>query len=71
MEKSVYSKKLEKIASGVEGTYPDFVTALGIIPQRRGVDADLLEWAEAQEALTYDSLAYQYALLCYGTTDEA
>lgn len=53
--KSAYSKKLEEYASGIEGSYPDFVLAMGIIPQRHGIDKKLWEYVEENQP-DYDEL---------------
>lgn len=55
MEKSKASRELEEFARGIEGTYDDFVTFMGLIPQRRGVDEKLVEFVRANpEASTSD-----------------
>ena len=53
--KSAYSKKLEEYASKLEDTYPDFVMAMGIIPQRHGIDQKLWEYVEKNQP-DYDEL---------------
>ena len=55
MEKSKASRELEEFARSIEGTYDDFVTFMGLIPQRKGVDEKLVEFIRANpEASTSD-----------------
>lgn len=55
MEKSKASMELEEFARGIDGTYDDFVTFMGLIPQRRGVDEKLVKFVRANpEASTSD-----------------
>lgn len=53
--KSVYSKNLESYASTLEGTYPDFVWSMGVLPQRHGIDKKLWEYVEENQP-DYDEL---------------
>lgn len=55
MERSKASMELEESARGIDGTYDDFATFMGLMPRRRGVDEKLVEFVRANpEASTSD-----------------
>lgn len=63
MEKSKASRELEEFARGIDGTYDDFVTFMGLIPQRRGVDEKLAEFIRENPDASHDDVLFRYCEL--------
>ena len=59
MIKSEASKKLEEYAKTIERTYPDFVKAMSILPQKKGIDKELWRFVE-QSKPDYDEFMEKY-----------
>ena len=59
MIKSEASIKLEEYAKTTDRTYPDFVKAMGVLPQKKGIDRKLWEFVE-QTRPNYNQLMEKY-----------
>lgn len=57
--KSEASKKLEEYAKATDRTYSDFAKAMGILPQKKGIDEELWRFVEQSEP-DYDQLMEKY-----------
>lgn len=62
MIQSEESKKLEEHAKTIDRIYPDFVKAMSILPQKKGIDKELWEFVEQSEP-GYDELMEKYLKL--------
>lgn len=58
--KSVYSKRLEEYASSLPDAYENFVLAMSVLPQKKGVDRALWEWVKENKPKTADEMSKRY-----------
>lgn len=60
MNQSKESKELEQFARNVAGTYGDFVLFMGNIPQKNGVDKQLVQYIRDNPQASHDDVLYKY-----------
>lgn len=60
MRQSEESKELEQFARNVEGTYDDFILFMGQMPQRDGVDKQLVQYIRENPQASHDDVMFKY-----------